>query len=314
MSFGIFKIFNALLVVVAAGVLLLFTRGNETETLQQVEPCGEPLTFQVGNIDDRFQISEEELAQMLQNISEIWSEAAGKTVMKFSDDGEILVNLVYDNQQQMTDSERQFRDRLRHEEHQISRLESEYERMNDRFDEKTSRYKNDSAELQQQIDEMNEWVNEQNSAGGFYEHELEKFKERKNEINEKTARLNNRAVSLKAEAGELNRFLDEINKKIKHKNNLVKEYNQTFSGVQRFTQGTYEWRGDDRWINVFQFSDHRELKLVIAHEMGHAIGIDHVSNPESVMHHLMGNQIGPNLQLSDEDIAALNNICGTGNN
>ena len=313
MSFGIFKIFNALLVVVAAGVLFLFTSGNESDTLKHSEPCSEPLTFQVGDIDDRFQVSEAELADLLESISETWSEAADKTVMKYADDGEIRVNLVYDNEQQMTDSERQYRDRLRREEQEISRLEAEYERMNNRFDEKSADYQDDSAELQQEIDGLNAWVNEQNSAGGFYDDDLERFEERKTEIDQKAINLNGRAEQLMAEADELNRFLDEINKKIDHKNNLIKEYNQTFSGVQRFTQGTYEWKGDDRWINVFQFSSHRELELVIAHEMGHAIGIDHVSNPESVMHHLMGNQSGTTLQLSEEDVRALNNICSSGN-
>ncbi len=310
MNPGIIKLINALLLVVAGFLFLLYASGTDSDTMQSTAPCSEPLTFHMGEIDERFNISEERIAEVLRNVSRAWSEAAGAEVMKFSEDGDVQVNFVYDSQQQMTDRELQFRERLNREEREISRLESEHRQMTERFDQKTMEYRNDSADLQNKIDRMNEWVNEQNSAGGFTEEKLEVFKERESEINREANELNYRAEQLSVMANEINRFMDDLNEKIDQKNRLIKEYNNTFSGTRRFTQGTYQWVGNRRWINVFQFSGQRELELVLAHEMGHAIGIDHVDNPQSVMHHLMGNQSGPELQFTDEDILALEKICG----
>lgn len=310
MSPGIFKLFNALLLVVAGFLFLLFVSGKDSDTMQNTIPCSEPLTFQVGEIDERFNISEERMTEVLRNISRAWSEAVGAEVMKYSNDGEIQVNLVYDSEQQITDRELQYRERLSREEQEISRLEAEHQQMTEQFDQKTTDYRHDSADLQQKIDQMNEWVNEQNSAGGFTEDKLDLFKEREAQINRKANELNYRAEQLSVRAKEINRFMDNLNDKIDQKNQLIKEYNNTFSGTRRFTQGTYQWVGNRRWINVYQFASQRELELVLAHEMGHAIGIEHVDNPQSVMHHLMGSQAGPELQFTDEDILALEKICG----
>jgi predicted Zn-dependent protease len=55
--------------------------------------------------------------------------------------------------------------------------------------------------------------------------------------------------------------------------------------------------------------DEDELMLVLAHEMGHALGIGHVDNPQSVMYRLMGNQARPGLELTEDDRYALMDIC-----
>ena len=82
-------------------------------------------------------------------------------------------------------------------------------------------------------------------------------------------------------------------------------FNNQFGGTREFTQGDYQ--GDH--INVYQFRDRAELILVLAHELGHALQLDHVENPASIMYYLMGEQ-PPESRLSAEDLEAFAQTCG----
>lgn len=299
------------LVALAVAVILFMVGTNRfgDDDDQLETPCTAPLTFRVGNVDERFSITRGELIGLMQDVAEVWSEAADTTVIAYDENGEISVNLVYAEVQQLSDREKQHRDRLEHEKVSIAVLENKYERMNRQYEADVARYEEDSRNLQQQIDRMNEWVVQKNNEGGFNEQDFNQYENRKQEIDRIKQELAYREIMLEQKADELNEKVDFLNDRIEQKNKLVDEYNRMFTGVRKFTQGAYEWTADSRSINIFHFIDKDELRLVIAHEMGHALGIDHVQNPRSVMFELMGNQPRPGIELTEEDIQALRAVC-----
>ncbi len=290
-------------------LLFLVGFGQFTDQTQVESACAEPLTFRVGNIDERFSITKNELVRLMDDVAEIWSDAADTSVIKYDEKGDISVNLVYAEEQQLSDRERQHRDRLEHEKFSITVLENEYQRLNREYEADVQQYDEDSRELQQSIDRLNRWVRQKNEHGGFNEEDLKQFEHRKAEIDQIKSELAQRERMLKQKAAELNEKITFLNQKVKAKNRLVDEYNREFTGVRKFTQGAYEWTNNSRTINIYHFLDKDELRLVIAHEMGHALGIGHVPNPESVMHELMDSQDRKALELTEEDIQALQNIC-----
>lgn len=290
-------------------LLFLVGFGQFTDQTQVKSACAEPLTFRVGNIDERFSITKKELVRLMDDVGEIWSDAADTTVVKYDEEGGISVNLVYAEEQQLSDRERQHRDRLEHEEFSITVLENEYQRLNREYEAEVQQYDEDSRKLQQSIDRLNKWVRQKNEQGGFNEEDLKEFERRKVEIDQVKSELAQQERMLEGKAAELNEKITFLNQKVKTKNRLVDEYNREFTGVRKFTQGAYEWTNNSRTINIYHFLDKDELRLVIAHEMGHALGIGHVANPKSVMHELMESQNQRDLDLTKEDIQALKNLC-----
>jgi predicted Zn-dependent protease len=54
----------------------------------------------------------------------------------------------------------------------------------------------------------------------------------------------------------------------------------------------------------------KELVLILAHELGHAMGISHLRQPESIMYSQMGQQqLNPSVQLTETDIQAVRQLC-----
>lgn len=257
----------------------------------QATPCENPITLTVGDIDNRFGISEREVISIIKKVTETWSEAVERPVAVYSENGDIDVNLVYDIQQQLTDRERQFRNRLQMKEYQITAFENDYLENVKNFDEWNEEYQRESEQVQRQMTQLNEWIEQVNSQGGFNSEQLEELEERRERIDRMSDRMEQSGTILTEKVNRINAQLREMNRMIEEKNELIQEYNRTFSGTKRFTQGSFERSGGNQWINVFQFANREELALVIAHEVGHALGLDHVENPASVMHHLMGQQV-----------------------
>lgn len=300
------------MIIVGAIILsyvLFFQIGEQNAKTERV-PCTEPLTIRMGKLDDRFQIERQTLENAVREVADLWSSSMGKPVVVYSDDAELDVDLVYAEEQQLTDSERQFRDRLQSESISLDVMERQYKDREREHEREVRRYENEMEQLQISVDRLNQWVNIQNRNGGFNDDELRQYEYRKASIDKKSAALDLKQGELMKEAEHMNRLLSDLNRRINKKNELVDEYNSTFTGERKFTQGAYEWNQMGKSIRIFQFSSLDELKLVLAHEVGHALGLDHVENPSSVMYYLMGNQKVNGLALSDEDLAALQAICG----
>lgn len=298
--------------LIVSAILLsyvLFFQGGETDSAYTI-PCNEPLQIRAGSLDDRFQIDPITLENAIREVVDLWSSSTGKPVVVYSEGADLKVDLVYADEQQLTDSERQFRDRLQSESVSIDVMERRFNQRENEYEEEVRRYDSDMEQLQISIDRLNQWVNIQNRNGGFNEDELRQYDYRKDAIDKKSEALERKKAELMQEAENMNRMISDLNRRINQKNELVDEYNRTFTGERKFTQGAYEWNQMGKSIQVFQFSSLEELKLVLAHEVGHALGLEHVENPSSVMYYLMGNQKMNGLALTDEDVAALRSVCG----
>jgi len=110
---------------------------------------------------------------------------------------------------------------------------------------------------------------------------------------------------------EINRLADEINSRIKDYNVLVGEINSKVNIINKsagleFDEGEYISDSKGERIDIYEFTGKLDLKRVLAHELGHALGLGHVENQDSIMYYLNKSK---NDKATAEDKAELREVC-----
>ena len=303
MSRGL-RIGVTILLLLIIGVLgeVLFFQGTSTYKKFFSTPCTEPITYRVGTIDTRFNVSSEELRKVLAKSASVWNEAAGTEVLVYApeDPNSVPVHLIYDERQQTvavsesidTQKSSLDLDRLSIEQlkNQYDALEKKYTLARTSFDTKFESY-------QRSVDTANK-------NGGAAPEEYRKLnatsaslKVEEQVLNEQVRQLNELANRIKSQVGIFNQSVQAVN-------SAVNSFNATTD--QDFDAGKYIRTATSTRITIYYFDTESALTLEVAHEFGHALGIGHNDNSSSVMYPYSKNQ---KLVLSTEDKAALKEVC-----
>lgn len=280
-------------------------------SIQQQAPCPQPVTWRIGNIDPRFDIDVPTLKSLMIGIGDLWSQAAGLEMLTFREDGEVAVNFIYTEKQSITDSEQELSARINNMKFQYYNMRAEYQKFWSRYQEKLQGYNEVLSQYEENMRQYREARNRWSKRDVIPREEdtnLKDLKKRidywKNREERELEQLNNLISEMREQSEILNQHVDKVNELIYH-------YRERFETVDLFHQGVYLQAGDQKKINIYQYENHNQLKLVLAHEVGHALGLKHVSNPRSVMYYLMEEQSVSNLQLTEEDVEAILEKCIT---
>ncbi|WP_069131637.1 matrixin family metalloprotease [Rhodohalobacter halophilus] len=298
------------IVLIAGWYFITYEKAERPEMHSDVGACSEPLTYRIGSIDSRFDVTEAEVLDAMQIAVSLWSDAVDRPLAYHSEEGDIDINFEYDERQKLVMGEMQFREQIESSQIRADQLQKEYERKKEAFDKKSEEYELLARRTTQELDSLNEWVREKNRNGGFTTQDEQVFERRRDEVEQLQDQVKRERRELDELAREVNQSVDRLNRMIDENNQKIDQYNEEYSGESRFTKATFRKTSSGGTITVNQFLSKRDLNLVLAHELGHALGLGHGENPESVMYRQMGGQdLFPILQLSAEDRRAILDKC-----
>lgn len=268
--------------------------------------CNVPITYRIGNVDDRFELSEEEVRMAISSAESLWEDGTDRNLFTYDEEGKLVINFVYDERQERANEEDEFREVLEEREDVSDSVKDEYNMLLTQYEALRLSYHKAVQAYETNLTAYNAEVADWNTRGGAPKDVYERLAETQTVLAKEEKRLDGLRVQLNAIVRKINALGSEGNNLITDYNSLVEEYNSRFSEGGEFTQGDYT----QDVINIYEFESPEELSVVIAHEFGHAIGIEHVEEEKSIMyHHMEAQELSAGLTPNDQ--VAFLALCGT---
>lgn len=267
--------------------------------------CTLPVYYSVGQIDERFNITREEALATLTEAETVWEKPLGRdNLFIYREDSTLKVNFVYDERQRQAEASERARDDLETRGEANIVLTELHRQLVEEYRVNEENYEQKRVAYEKSLSEYNAKVESYNAAGGAPPDEYEALEKERAELDDERDEINNLGEKLNGLAERINKISEKGNELISEYNHKVHQFNDTYVTNEEYTQGDYRTRE----VNVYSFNDRSELVLVLAHEFGHSLAIDHVENPASIMYYLMGGQTNPPT-LSNEDRSAFAAAC-----
>ena len=270
------------------------------------DQCPVPLSYRLGELDDSFSLTREEAQIQITLATDVWEELAVRDLFVYDPAADFTVNFLFDTRQETVNSEEAGRVALDKQKQkndevvgQIQQLQTEYDALAENYEARVVTY-------EVRLDAHNQEVSTYNDRGGAPAVVFERLENEKRSLATEADSLNSTAQALNQLAQEINQLSERGSKIVDQYNRDVNEYNAEFGYAREFTQGDYQ--GDK--INIYSFSTENELQKVLAHEFGHALGIDHIDDNSALMYYLM-DEPDSALILSAADETAYIAVCGT---
>ena len=275
--------------------------------LNRLAPCQRPITYSIDRLDSQFGISKEKLLIDIAQAEKIWEESIARPLFVYSPNGELKISLVYDYRQKATVE-------LQKLGIVINDDRSTYDVVKAKYDSLLTVYNREQAHINEQVAEYNaqkaaleKEVNYWNSRGGAPRSTYDSLQKRQTELNNQYIALAQAEEQLKQSAEIVNSTALVLNKLISELNLQVAQYNTVGASTgKEFNQGEYVSGVNGTSINIFQFNNENKLVRVLAHELGHALGLEHLDNPRAIMYYL---NEGTNEKLITDDLTALKQKC-----
>ena len=275
--------------------------------LNQLQPCQGPITYSIANFDQRFGLTQAELLNYVKQAEKVWESPINKQLFEYSPTGDLKISFVYDYRQKATDELKKMGIIVNDDRTTYDALKAKYNSLIVSYNQEKARIDVLFAAYNADKIAFDKDVNFWNNRGGAPKAEYNILQQKRIGLNNQVEIINQAKDSLNGLVDTINSTELVLNKLVATLNLKVAAYNTIgASAGKEFNEGEYVKDARGTAINIFQFNDKSQLMRVLAHELGHALDLEHIDNPKAIMYYL---NEGVNEKLTADDIAALKKHC-----
>lgn len=275
--------------------------------------CRIPYPLRIDRIDAEFGFTSGAVEAALREAIALWEAHAPEPLFSLVDHGAAtVVSLRYDDRQALREAfaqEVEQQDRtaaaLNRQRAELEAATVDYERRLEAFDRERDRYHRALAALDEDVAQFNRSRTRDEAERARLEREHVRLEAER-------TRLDERMQALEREHEGITRGTQRFNREVAVFNARVGDAEVWADAVGTQTAAQYVRSDAGSRIHVYVAGTETDLVHVLAHELGHALGIGHVDDPDAIMSAVSAAPaVGRrgDIALAPADIAALEAVC-----
>lgn len=242
--------------------------------------CDRSMTYKVGAIDPKFNVSRENVLQNAVNASQLWNQVVQNDLFVYDTGSVLEIDLVFDERQgslQMLSKQEELLDEKK-EDYLINKQQLEQKR----------------SELEERLTKLNDEISYWNEKDGAPEEIYYEIIDRQETLNKEIDEIYRAADRLNLQMEKVNQEVDSVNQAAARFDNILSVKPEG---------GIYD--PSRHRIEIYIFENDQDLINIISHELGHALGLDHVDEEGSIMNA----NVSPESHVTQSDIEAISQFC-----
>jgi predicted Zn-dependent protease len=305
------KFFSYIFLLVAVAAAFFYRDAIKNVVAQSINyyfPCKTTITYSIGTFDTEFGLSKTDFLSALSDAEAIWEKPIGKNLFQYKENGSMKVNLIYDTRQETTQQLNQMGIMVENNKASYDSLKTKYDSLLSSYNAQKTSFTSRVSAYEAKRKAYEAEVTTVNKKGGGDKATVTRLNTEKDALNTEGKALNQEQQDLNTAINNINAVASALNDLAKTLNIGVKQYNTIGENLGgEFDEGIYKSDSTGREIDIYQFDNQTKLVRVLAHELGHALGLDHLDDPKAIMYRLNN---GVNEKLTTADLVALKNLCG----
>ncbi|MGD0591629.1 MAG: matrixin family metalloprotease [Bacteroidota bacterium] len=266
---------------------------------------GYPKKYSLGLFDSRFGITKSRFLELIQEAKQLWEKPLGIILFEYAQGAPFKLNLIFDERQKKTIESEKLKQTLEVDNQCYDKYIDEYNRESDDISNIETEYEIKSNSFKSRQERHNSKIEYWNANGGAPEDEYSQLRAESSQLKTEGDLLENERQSLNERISNHNSLAQRINDLTAEYNFNIELFNGKFVESGDFEKGSYDPSSNE--INIYEFREEADLRIAIAHELGHALGFSHTSDPRSVMYFKLRNQDIRHLHLTTQDLSLLKN-------
>lgn len=258
-------------------------------------PFDTRVRYRIGQIDPRFGLSRSEIYQLTHEAVQIWHNGTGQKWFVYDDEAQLSINFIYDERQETTFVKQKTRmlidKQVSDHNMQLETLAKQKQALKLTFESLESRLATWQATHNTAYYRLQHNQNPNDYLTLYYHYQQTLFDKK---------RLDDELASFYAKQRAYNEKVNQINLNAQRVQKSIDDAHIKFTS-KKFHKGVF----NGQQIEIYEFDSKDELRLVLAHELGHALSIDHNNDPTALMYPIMEQQNTKHFKLKPADIELL---------
>ena len=282
--------------------------------------------LRIGRIDDFYKdkLSEHQLKIIIDEIEHIFESQLNMNIFDYSQNGK-PIDIIFETPSKLEEKIKEKMEKFTLKLEKIEELKIQFPKIKEEMTISKNTYNDQFSILKKKIEELNEYVRNINKKTNLSKDE---YLEAQNYINIEKSGIDIEGKKQKKSHKDLTKLFNSYNQKVFSFNNLVNDSNRISNEIESMSRNFKKIKGkvfaeenttiktyykdgqlvkeknstiSMNKIEIYGFDNLKQLKVVLAHEIAHLVGIPHIEVKNALMNPLLDkNQ--DELVLSSEDI------------